>query len=133
MVNVKIRVIVLIIGIVLCVIGCSIIVLHKWEKQSYVNEFNLAEYQWEIEHFSVERNIGQVNDANTAIEKAKDLWIELFRSKSYDPINGRKILVFYDSSNQCWLIKGTLASNIDGAVPHTLITNAGKVLAVWMG
>lgn len=130
----KRRIIVLvIIGVILAVIGGSIIVLPNLKKQPYVDEFNLAKYQWEIENFPSNKNVGIVNNPNTAIEKAKELWIESFSSKSYNPINGRKILVFYDSSNECWHIKGTLPSNEDGAVPNVLIQNDGKVLAVWMG
>lgn len=136
-IDLKNRIIVLVaIGLALAVIGGAIVMLFNSKKQSAVGEFTLTKYQWEIENFPSDKNVGQVNDSNTAIEKAKELWIEKFSTaggKPYNPINGKKIEVSYDSEKECWHINGTLSSNVDGAVPQALIQKDGEVLAVWMG
>ena len=131
----KIFVLVVIIFI-LTVIGGAIIILFHSNKHHSIKEFDVLEYQWEIENFSFEKNVGQIDDADTAIEKAKDLWSENYstvNNQPYDPIKKRKIEVFFDQHNDCWLVKTTLPSNTKGAVPHTIIEKDGTVLAVWMG
>lgn len=136
-IDMKNKIIILVaISLVLVVIGGAIFMLFSSKKQPDVGEFDLTKYQWEIENFPSDKNVGQVNDSNTAIEKAKELWIERFNTvggKPYNPINGRKIEVSYDFEKECWHINGTLPSNVDGAVPQGLIQKDGKVLAIWMG
>lgn len=105
-------------------------------KSSDVGVFRLSEYQWEIENFPSDKNVGQVHNSKVAIERAKELWLEeysIINGQHYNPINGRKIEVSFDFTNECWHINGTLPSNVDGAVPHALIQKNGKVLALWMG
>ena len=128
--------ILLVIGVVVTVIGGGIVMLFYSNKPSIIGEFDSEKYKWEIENFSFSKNVGQVNDANTAIEKAKELWIEKYSTvngQSYDPIKGRKCEVFFDRYNDCWLIKITLESNTIGSVPHAIIRKDGTVIAVWMG
>ncbi len=126
--------IVLILATVL--IGGAIIMIARSNKEPVVKDFNIEEYHWEIENFPSEKNVGQVNDVNMAIEKAKKLWIEelgTVNGRSYDPTRGRKETdVFFDDSNDCWLIKGTLPPNTKGSVPCAIIQKNGEVLAVWM-
>lgn len=127
--------IITLICVALFVIGSLIIILHNRPKQ-HVYDFNLAEYQFEVEAFSVDKYVEIVNNHNDAINKAKALWMELLdleSLESYNSIKGREVLVYYDASNDCWLVAGTLLSHFDGSVPHALITGDGKVLAVWMG
>ncbi len=123
-----------IIGVTLIVIGGSIIVLLNLKKQLDVGEFSLVKYQWEIENFSSDKNVGKVDNPSIAIEKAKELWIEKFSAingQPYNPINGRKIEVSYDSEEECWHINGTLPPNTLGGVPHAIIRKNGEVVAVW--
>ena len=104
------------------------------KKPPNVEEFSLSSYQWEIENFPSDKNVGQVDDANTAIEKAQELWLEKYsivNGQTYNPINGRKIEVSYDSENDCWHINGTLPPKSGGGVPHAIIQRDGKVTAVW--
>ena len=133
----KSRIIVLVaMGLVLAIIAGAIIVLFSSKKQLDAGEFSLANYQWEIETFPSDKNVGRVDDANVAVEKAKELWLDKFsmvNGQPYNPVNGRKIKVSYDSENDCWLINGTLPSNTKGSVPCALIQKDGKVLAIWMG
>ena len=105
-------------------------------EQVGIGKFNIEKYQWEIENFPLDKNIGEVNDADTAIEKAKKLWIENYgtvNDQPYDPIQGREIEVFFDNDNDCWLVKTVLPSNVKGSVPHAIIQKNGTVMAVWMG
>lgn len=105
-------------------------------KQPSVREFDVEKYQREIENFSSQKNVGQVDDVNTAIEKAKELWIETYSTvngQPYNPIKGRKIEVFFDNNNACWLIKTSLLPNTKESVPHAIIRKNGMVIAVWMG
>ena len=104
-------------------------------KEPVVKDFNIEEYHWEIETFQSDKNVGKVNDSNTAIAQAKELWIEKYGTINgipYDPTRGRKVNVFFDDSNDCWLIKGTLPPNTKGSVPCAIIQKNGEVLAVWM-
>ena len=94
----------------------------------------MTDYQWEIKTFPSDKNVGQVDDVNTAIEKAKELWVDEFSiiiGQPYNPINGRKIEVSYDSEEECWHINGTLPPNTLGGVTHAIIQKDGKVIAVW--
>lgn len=124
----------MILGLVLAIIAGVIIMQFHSKKQTDVGTFELTKYQWEIENFPSDKNVGQVNDSDTAIEKAKELWIEEFSvidGKPYNPINGRKIEVSYDSDEECWHINGTLKPDTLGGVPHAIIRKNGNVIAVW--
>lgn len=107
----------------------------KVSKAPDVGIFDLTEYQWEIKTFPLDKNIGQVDDKNVAIEKAKSLWLEKYgidNGQLYNFINGRKIEVAYDFKEECWHIYGTLPQNTLGGVPHAIIRKSGEVLAVWI-
>ena len=122
------------IGTVICALGCMFIILCDSNQPLDIKEFSLLNFQWEIETFPSDKNVGQVDDANTAIEKAKELWIEKFSvigGKPYDPVDLRKIEVAYDSTEECWHIYSTLPKNTLGGVPHAIIRKNGEVIAVW--
>ena len=128
--------ILIVIGLTVIIVGGAMVLLFNSNKQTIVGEFDVAKYQWEIENFPSEKNVGQVNNVNTAIEKAKELWIEKYSTvngQPYDPIKGREIEVFFDNNNDCWLIKTTLPPNTKGSVPCAIIRKNGMVIAVWMG
>ncbi len=106
------------------------------ENPNAVGEFRLSDYKWEMETYPSDKNVGPTNDAETAIQKAKELYIEKFsviNGQTYDPLEYVKISIAFDENNQCWLITGTLPPDMFGAVPMALIQKDGKVLAVWMG
>lgn len=131
----KNKIIILIsIGLVLAVIGGAIIMLFNSNKQPDVGEFELNKYRWEIETFPSDKNVGQVDDANAAIEKAKELWIEKYSvvgGQPNNPINGKPIKIYFDEKNDCWYVHGTLPKNQVGGYPHAIIQKDGKVIAVW--
>jgi len=128
----------IVIGLTLAVTVAVIVMLFYSNKKPdlIIREFDASNYQWEIENFPSEENVGQVDDANTAIEKAKELWIEKYsvvNGQPYDPINGRKCEVYFDHGSDCWLVTITLPSNIKGSTPRAIIKKDGTVIAVWMG
>lgn len=119
--------------IALFAIGCVVVIVFAVNRlldttQSDVGEFSVSEYEWEIENFSVDQNVGEVNDKNVAIKNAKSLWLEKY---SID-IHEKKIEVAYDSKEECWHIYGTLSPNALGGVLHAIIQKEGDVLAVWI-
>ena len=106
------------------------------ENPNAIGEFRLSDYEWEMETYPSDKNVGPTNDAETAIQKAKELYFEKFgvmNGQPFNPLKNVEITVAYDKYNQCWLVSGTLPVEIDGAVPMALIQKDGKVLAVWMG
>lgn len=122
--------------LVLAIIGGIIVMIIHSNKHPSIREFDIAKYQWEIENFSSQKNVGQVNDVDTVIQKAKELWIEKYSTvndQSYDPIKGRKIEVFFDNNSDCWLIKTALLPDTKESVPHAIIRKDGMVIAVWIG
>ena len=130
-------VIVLIILILLMIFGKKLYAKYKEPEIVELGNFNLADsqYQWGIENFPSNKNVGPTENAETAVKKAKNLWIEdlsMWVGKNRNPINGRAIEVSYDSKNECWHVNGTLAPNVWGSVPNVLIKKDGTVLAVWM-
>lgn len=121
-------------GVVLVIIGGAMIMSSDSSKPLDVSEFDLKEYQWELETYPSDRSVGQVNDQETAIQIARLLWVEEYStigSQPHNPINGREIEVSYDPNNECWHINGTVPLNTLGGVPHAIVQKDGKVLAIW--
>lgn len=120
--------IVLLVLIVAILIGgvCMIIIQNKTPN---VKGFEFNDYQYYVDSFPSEENVGNIIDVKDAIKKAEKIWIKLYgesikKEKPYQ--------VFYDEDNGIWLIQGTLQSNMKGGVANILIQNkTGKVLAVW--
>lgn len=105
------------------------------EPQIIVADCDITQLQEEIERFPFDRNVGLVPDAETAIARAKELWLEKYgviNGKPYDPTHGCPISVGYDAKHDCWAVNGTLPKNGMGAVPFAIIQSDGTVLAVGM-
>ena len=104
-------------SIVTGALGVMFFMLCNSNQPHDIKEFSLLNYQWEIETLPSDKNVGQIDDANTAIEKAKKLWIEKFSiidGKPYASANRRKFEVSYDSKEECWHINGALSPNTLG-------------------
>ena len=98
-------------------------------KSPVVGNFKSSDYQYYIDNFSSEENVGSIIDAKDAIKKSEIIWIKLYGEniKKEKPFK-----VFYDAKSEIWLVQGTLRSNMMGGVANILIDNdTGKVLAVW--
>lgn len=92
-----------------------------------VGSFSVAEYCWEIEHFSTSKNVGVIENSNVATEKAKELWSEKFSLS--DNIATE---VAWDSENECWHINSLPPMNTLGGIYHVIIRENGDVIALWL-
>ena len=123
----KKNVILLLLILVIFIGGVCMIIIQN--KAPNVKAFDFNDYQYYIDNFSSEENVGNIIDAKDAIKKAEKIWIKLYgesvkKEKPYQ--------VFYDENNDIWLVQGTLRSNMMGGVANILIQNeTGKILAVW--
>jgi len=95
---------------------------------SKVEPFCLTEYQWEIQTFSADQNVGEVNDKNIAIKTAQWLWSEKY---SVD-ISEKKIEVFYDAKEECWHVYGSQSPDMLGGALHAIVRKNGDLIAVWI-
>ena len=125
--------------IVLAVLLLSAVIL--WQVKTaeeqiiVVTDCDIADYQRVIERFPYEGNVGPVADVETAVARAKELWLEeygVINGKPYDPTGGRPIKVGYDAEYDCWVVIGTLPKNAFGVVPFAIIQSDGTVLAMGM-
>ena len=123
----RISIVLLVLIIVIFIGGVCMVIFQN--KTPDVKEFDLNDYQYYIDNFPSEENVGNITDEKDAIKKAEKIWIKLYgesikKEKPYQ--------LFYDEKNDVWLVQGTLQSNMKGGVANILIQNeTGKVLAVW--
>lgn len=109
-------------------IGGIFMVIIKNESPG-IKTFEVSEYQYYIENFSSEDNLGFISSSKDLLKKVEVIWIKKYgeRIKNQKPYQ-----VFYDEKNGIWLVQGTLRSNMMGGVANILVDNdTGKVLAVW--
>ena len=109
-------------------IGGILVVIIK-NKSPEIKTFEVSEYQYYIDNFSSEDNLGFISDSKELLKKVEVIWIKQYgeRIKNQKPYQ-----VFYDEANGIWLVRGTLRSNMLGGVANILVDNdTGKVLAVW--
>ena len=109
-------------------IGGILVVIFK-NKSPEIKSFEVSEYQYYIDNFSSEDNLGFISDSKELLKKVEVIWIKQYgeRIKNQKPYQ-----VFYDEANGIWLVHGTLRSNMLGGVANILVDNdTGKVLAVW--
>jgi len=133
MINVTVVAVALAIGVAATLIFDT---LKKADEKVDLGEFQLSEYQREIDNCPFDRNVGDVGDPETAIKKAKDLWLEKygeFYGDPNDPFYSKRCEFSYDPESESWLINGTLPPDWVGSLPYALIKRDGTVLAVWYG
>ena len=102
--------------------GCS-----NNSSNQMIDSFELEKYQWEINNYQINRNVGLVPDKDTAVNIAKKLWYEKFS----ETISYSEIEVCFDNKNECWHIFNTVEPDVLGGIFHVLIEKNGKVIAVW--
>ena len=91
--------------------------------------FDVGDYQYYIDKFPSEDNLGFISDPKDLLKKVEVIWINKYgeRIKKQKPYQ-----VFYDKANGIWLVQGTLRSNMTGGVANILVDNdTGRVLALW--
>ncbi len=107
-------------------VGGVLVVVNKAPE---VRAFEVSEYQYYIDNFPSEDNLGVISDSKDLLKKAEGIWIKKYgeRIKNQKPYQ-----VFYDEAKGIWLVQGTLRSDRMGGVANILVDNdTGKVLAVW--
>ena len=115
----------------------------RWEPSDSSSEgCVISEYLPYIESHPIDKNVGAVDDKETAIEKAKELWVETF-SDYYNAAYGRPfdpnsdleygtVTCDFDYDHQCWHVYLRLPPDTYGDGPHAIIREDGQVLDVWL-
>jgi len=88
--------------------------------------FSIEKYQWEIKTFSVNKNIGEINNENDAIEKAKSIWNEKYN------VDINTVELSYDYEEECWHINSMWEQDMVGGMYHVIVRKNGDVIAVWV-
>lgn len=117
----------LLVSILIILIG-GMIMVNIQRKSLNIKKFDISDYQYYIENFSLEENVGSIVDSKDAQQKAEKIWIKLYgeSTKKEKPYQ-----VFYDENSKVWLVHGSIKPTMKGGAAHILIENTGKVLAVW--
>lgn len=92
-----------------------------------IDEYYYREY---IKNFSSDKNIGDAQNPKTVIQKAKEIWIDIYGTNSLNIYESYQI--YYDEKNDIWFVTGTLPPDTVGGGPCILISKTtGDVLAIW--
>lgn len=98
-------------------------------KSPEIKTFEVSEYQYYIDNFSSEDNLGFISDSKELLKKVEVIWVKQYGEHIK---NQKPYQVFYDEANGIWLVHGTLRSNMMGGVAYILVDNdTGNVLAIW--
>ena len=105
-------------------------------------EFDLNDYKESIDLYPYNKNIGEITDENTAIDKAINEWknFEEYTNFCEDSDNySIEYEALYDSINDCWLIRTEVnfegENSIDTVIdwsPHLIVESDGDILALWI-
>lgn len=99
--------------------------------------FVLSDYQehtdWWSENWG-KVNVGQIIDAETAIQKAKQIWADRLEFTDYE---GTNVCIYYDSTEECWLIIAKVDNSAQDKLvlnsePSVIIHKNGDILALWI-
>ena len=107
----------------------GVIIVALQNKSPDIKTFEVSEYQYYIDMFPSEENLGSISNTKDLLKKVEEVWIKEYgeRIKEEKPYQ-----VFYDEKNGIWLVQGTLSSDMVGGVANILLENdTGKVLAIW--
>lgn len=102
-----------------------------------VYEFDLADYNKVIEDFNYDIKLKEIKNSQDAFERVFWNWTGISGTYvdgiQYGMISRSDTKIYYDSHNDCWLVKAVaLKADYTGPLPCTIIQSDGKVLAVWM-
>ena len=118
--------------IIVAVAVCTTAVWFSASKSvDFEGTFRLGDYHVTYMPEVSGKNVGEITDANTAAEKANQLWREVYGREFRGPM-----VVRYDPNNGCWLIESTLSIHavLDfHYFPAALIFEDGTVKDCWLG
>jgi len=129
----------IVIGCILsiCIIVVAIFVLINIGKETpKLDSFNYNFYVLYINNSTIENlNVGPINDKETAISKAEQVWELNFGPEKLEQIrvNEKPYSVFYNPDKKMWLVQGHMEPNTLGGVASVIIGDNGKVYAAWHG
>ena len=114
-------------AVALLLIGVIIVMLFA-NKTPKIKNFDV-DYSYYISEFSSNEVLGKIDNAEIAKEKAESIWRGIYGESIK---NEKPYQVFFDATNEVWLVSGTMPRNQKGGVANILIQKSdGKVLAVW--
>lgn len=125
----KRKYVLLILVFILAIVAVGVVAVIIRNNSIEVKPFNVDEYQEYIEKYPSDETVGNVDDEKDLVKKAEAILIEKYGNqiKKQKPYK-----VFYDETNDVWMVTGTLPSNKKGGVANIIIDNStGKVLAIW--
>lgn len=124
----KKKVIIVFCAVALSLIGVIIVMLFA-NKTPKIKNFDIVDYSYYISEFSSNEVLGKIDNAEIAKEKAESIWWGTYGESIK---NEKPYQVFFDATNEVWLVSGTMPRNQKGGVANILIQKSdGKVLAVW--
>jgi len=126
-----------IIIIVLCIaVACVLVVENMPTKPAeiqYIGSFDPADYKWGMKYGTSNKTVEPVTEAEAAGRAGEKLWAEELGD---DENPGKRIEVYYNEQQGCWLIAGTKPNRAaqrgwTGVLPYAMIQENGTVIAVW--
>ena len=121
---------IIVIFIFIALVTLLAIILHsKSVRENSVKSFDIQSYSKILEDpgflsdldFSI-----KINDRETVIQYAEKAW----ETRNFQP-RKKPYEVFYDELNGTWLVMDYLPPSKPGGRHHVLITENGKVIAMW--
>ena len=120
-------------SVLICVLLLCVTFLSCSQKNAEVGKFSIDDYSYYIENFATDINVGKIENAETAIKKAEELWLETYGEETLK--DEKPYRAFFDEENKCWYIKGTfeqpLFGSKTGGVAKVIFDSEGNVLALW--
>ena len=77
---------------------------------------------------AAERTLGYIGNAEVAMKKAEELWVELYGEIERER---KPYIVAHDKKNGVWMVQGGFYGQLGGRPFVLLRESDGKVLAVW--
>ena len=86
---------------------------------------------WWLEGYPTNIVVAPIENEEEAIERAMEIWAEMFSEQFMQGSTASGLQVFYDKENDLWFLSGILPPNRLGMLPFIFIRGSGEVVAVW--
>lgn len=103
-----------------------------------VGEFSLDvfanKHQWFFDNFASDKNIGEITNAETAAQKAKEHILDTTKGidENHQCFQRKWVRVDYDSENDCWHIYNETDKKSVGGVTHVFVYSNGDVICSYI-